>query len=76
MVLDWFTVEAITAYREDLTHIRAFISGPVDSPYEGAPNLTLLNLVVGGLFELEISILNNYPLQERKYKFLTVIYHP
>ena len=37
--LDWSTIDGITAYAEDLSNIRAFISGPVDSPYEGISNL-------------------------------------
>src|SRR5438045_8703971 len=38
-VLDWSTIDGITAYAEDLSNIRAFISGPVDSTYEGISNL-------------------------------------
>jgi Ubiquitin-conjugating enzyme len=75
-ILDWSTVDGITAYAEDLNNLRAFISGPLDSPFEGIFDLTRLNLIVGGIFELEIFIPDNYPLEEPRYKFLTAIYHP
>jgi len=75
-ILDWSTIDGITAYAEDLSNIRAFISGPVDSPYEGISNVNSLTSVVGGIFELEIVIPDDYPLQEPNYKFITAIYHP
>lgn len=48
----------------DLTHLTGFFKGPPGTPYEG------------GVFQVDITIPNEYPFKPPAMKFLTKIYHP
>ncbi|ORZ02420.1 ubiquitin-conjugating enzyme/RWD-like protein, partial [Syncephalastrum racemosum] len=56
----------ITCYpvEDDITQLEAFIKGPPDSPYEK------------GMFQLEIRVPYNYPMEPPQIRFKTPIYHP
>ncbi|KAK3828132.1 MAG: ubiquitin-conjugating enzyme/RWD-like protein [Benniella sp.] len=54
-----FAVESL----DEITHWKAFIPGPVGSPYEA------------GKFELDI-VFVDYPLKHPDIKFTTAMYHP
>ena len=56
-----FTADSVGG---DLTHWKAKMSGPKDTPYEG------------GTFFLEIRIGDDYPYSPPKIKFTTKIWHP
>lgn len=59
---DWkFTVTPSDA---DISQLRATFEGPSNSPYEG------------GVFAVEISVPNEYPLKPPKVKFETRLFHP
>lgn len=47
-----------------LTHLKGFIKGPADSPYEG------------GYFVVDIQIPAQYPFQPPKMRFDTKVWHP
>jgi len=49
---------------DDLFHWKAWILGPVDTPYSNA------------YFSLDITIPENYPIQPPVVRFLTPIFHP
>lgn len=48
----------------DLTNLTGYFTGPPDTPYEG------------GVFQVDISIPNEYPFKPPQMKFATKIYHP
>lgn len=48
----------------DLTKLTGFFTGPPDTPYQG------------GVFQVDISIPNEYPFKPPQMKFGTKIYHP
>lgn len=56
-----FTADAVNG---DLSHWRAKMTGPKETPYEG------------GTFFLEIHIGEDYPYSPPKIKFITKIWHP
>ena len=56
-----FTADSVGG---DLTHWRAKMTGPVDTPYES------------GTFFLEIKIGEDYPYSPPKIRFVTKIWHP
>ena len=47
-----------------MRHFYAKIAGPPETPYEG------------GIFELEVYLTPNYPMEAPKVLFKTNIYHP
>ena len=49
---------------EGILRLRAFISGPKDTPYEG------------GTFEVKVFLSRQYPIQPPSVKFLTSVWHP
>ena len=57
-------VAAYTPEPLDMTKIRAQITGPEGSPFEG------------GIFLLTVNIANRYPFEPPRCKFLTPLYHP
>ena len=57
-------VAAYTPEPSDMTKIRAQITGPEGSPFEG------------GVFLISINIANRYPFEPPRCKFLTPLYHP
>lgn len=58
------TTNGIFVNAEDLNKWSVQILGPNNSPYEN------------GVFDLEITIPNNYPFSPPALRFLTKIYHP
>jgi ubiquitin-conjugating enzyme (huntingtin interacting protein 2) len=48
----------------DLTNLTGYFTGPPDTPYQG------------GVFQVDISIPNEYPFKPPQMKFATKIYHP
>lgn len=48
----------------DLTRLTGYFQGPPGTPYEG------------GIFQVDISIPNEYPFKPPQMKFITKIYHP
>lgn len=76
--VNWFAVDGISAYCDELDKIQCFIAGPADCPYAGTPTPKQSRLIIftGGIFELEIMIPFHYPYQEPTCRFITVIYHP
>ena len=50
--------------QNNIREFKILMQGPIDSPYEG------------GLFELELLLPENYPLEAPKVTFKTKIYHP
>jgi ubiquitin-protein ligase len=71
----WGYIEGISARFDDLSKLQCFIDGPADCPYTGSL-LRVISEHLGGVFELEVLIPQNYPFQGPKCKFVTVIYHP
>ncbi|GAB5592668.1 E2 ubiquitin-protein ligase peroxin 4 [Umbelopsis nana] len=57
-------VELCPADDEDLTHWRATLAGLVHTPFQG------------GVWDLDIKIPSNYPMQPPAIKFVTQICHP
>ncbi|KII65110.1 Ubiquitin-conjugating enzyme E2 N [Thelohanellus kitauei] len=53
---------AVEETNRRLFHVK--IEGPVDSPFEG------------GIFDVDLFLPENYPIEPPKVKFLTPIYHP
>jgi ubiquitin-conjugating enzyme E2 N len=51
-------------HQENAKYFDVTIVGPQDSPYEG------------GIFQLELFLVDNYPMEPPKVRFLTKIYHP
>lgn len=54
----------ITLVEENINHLIGTIDGPVDTPYEG------------GKFKLDIILLDQYPFEPPKVKFITPVWHP
>ena len=50
------------------------MSGPAQSPFEGACSTELTSL--GGSFKLELFLPEDYPMAPPRVRFLTRIYHP
>jgi len=48
----------------NLKKLRGYIDGPTDSPYQG------------GLFEIDIELMDDYPFSPPKMKFITRVWHP
>ena len=57
-------VAAYTPHPSDMTHIRAQLTGPEGSPFEG------------GVFLLTVHITGRYPFEPPRCRFLTPLYHP
>ncbi|KAL7533096.1 hypothetical protein ACHAXR_005037 [Thalassiosira sp. AJA248-18] len=57
-------VAAYAPQQSDMTKIRAQISGPEGSPFEG------------GIFLLTVNITGRYPYEPPRCRFLTPLYHP
>lgn len=57
-------VAAYAPHPSDMTKIRAQISGPEGSPFEG------------GVFLLTVSVTARYPFEPPRCRFLTPLYHP
>jgi ubiquitin-conjugating enzyme E2 N len=55
---------SIKAKKENYRHFDILISGPKDTPFEG------------GMFQLELFLTPNYPMEAPKIRFLTKVYHP
>eukprot|EP01029_Cantina_marsupialis_P015574 TRINITY_DN3413_c0_g1_i1.p1 TRINITY_DN3413_c0_g1~~TRINITY_DN3413_c0_g1_i1.p1 ORF type:complete len:151 (-),score=21.66 TRINITY_DN3413_c0_g1_i1:145-597(-) len=53
-----------TPHEDNLRYFKVLISGPEATPYSA------------GLFELELFLPSNYPMNPPKARFLTKIYHP
>ena len=51
------------------------IWGPKDTPYEGKSNF-FLNSILGGIFNVELYLPEDYPMEAPKALFITKIYHP
>lgn len=82
-------IELCPADDEDLTQWRASIAGLNNTPFQGEKRehilfekpchhnvlLTMYD-VIGGLWNLEIKIPHNYPMQPPAIKFVTPICHP
>jgi peroxin-4 len=49
---------------EDLFHWKAFIKGPIGTPFEN------------GVFRLEITVPTQYPLEPPQVRFVTKVFHP
>ncbi|CAD8152332.1 unnamed protein product [Paramecium octaurelia] len=54
----------VFAFDNDIQHLKGFINGSPDTPYEG------------GYFQIDIVIPNEYPHKPPKMKFDTPIWHP
>jgi ubiquitin-conjugating enzyme E2 T len=57
-------VAAYAPEPSDMTKIRAQITGPEDSPFEG------------GVFLLSVNVTGRYPFEPPRCRFLTPVYHP
>ncbi len=49
---------------DNISHLFGSIQGPGDTPYEG------------GIFEVDITVPNDYPFEPPKMKFVTKVWHP
>lgn len=49
---------------DNISHLLGSIQGPGDTPYEG------------GIFEVDITVPNDYPFEPPKMKFVTKVWHP
>lgn len=49
---------------DNVSHLLGSIEGPGDTPYEG------------GVFQVDITVPNDYPFEPPKMKFLTKVWHP
>ncbi|CAK7327678.1 unnamed protein product [Dovyalis caffra] len=57
---------------DNMRYFNVMILGPTQSPYEG----TFVQLLIGGVFKLELFLPEEYPMAAPKVRFLTKIYHP
>lgn len=57
-------VKAFPVQEGSLQHLRATVTGPLGTAYEG------------GIFEVDIQIPKQYPFEPPKMKFLTKVWHP
>lgn len=53
-----------TPHDDNIRHFDVQITGPIASPYEG------------GIFQLELFLPEEYPMEPPKVRFVTRIYHP
>lgn len=69
-------------HEDNLRYFDVSIHGPTQSPYEGqkfeptASNGQVSNVLLGGIFKLELFLPDDYPMTPPKIRFLTKIYHP
>ncbi|AYV82350.1 MAG: hypothetical protein Homavirus35_1 [Homavirus sp.] len=55
---------SVEPINNDFRYLNVIIDGPPDTPYEG------------GVFQLEMYLPQEYPLEPPKVRFLTKVYHP
>ena len=72
-----------TPYEDNLRYFNVLISGPTESPYDGAvpapppPRAPRADPTsAGGIFKLELFLPEDYPMAPPKVRFLTKIFHP
>jgi ubiquitin-conjugating enzyme E2 N len=61
---------------DNLRYFSVTIEGPHASPYEGSLNVWGAGVTIGGVFNLELFLPDEYPMVAPKIRFLTKIYHP